>query len=346
MATFIRKSRADRTIQGSEAQAFIGHLGFDRLLSLLSCWFIGGMFVDGWAHWHGKVDNTFFTPWHAILYSGYFSMAIALIVVVWLNHSHGNSWQRSIPRGYLLSLLGVPLFIIAGVGDLIWHILFGFEVGIEPLLSPTHLLLAFSAALMITGPVRAAWGRSDNNQRQGWRGLQPALLSLTAFLAILSFFTSFANPVSDAHLVTDFVADESKSRAVAGLLLQAVILMSMLLILVRRWQLPIGSMTLLISLNTALMTVLADTYLLIPGALLAGIIADILLWRLKPSVERIDALRAFSMLVPIVYYSLYFASLGLTTGIIWSIHLWLGSIVMSGVVGLLLSYVLVAPQNA
>jgi hypothetical protein len=344
MATFIRKSDTATVMQTSKTQSFIGHLGFDRLLSLLSCWFIGGLFIDGWAHSHGKVDNTFFTAWHAILYSGYFSMAIALIVVIWLNHSRGYSWQRSIPRGYVLSLLGVPLFMIAGVGDLIWHTLFGFEVGIEPLLSPTHLLLAFSAALMITGPVRAVWGRANKEQPLGWHGLQPALFSLVALLAVLTFFTSFAHPVADVYLVTQPVTNTSQSRAVAGLLLQTIILMSMLFVVLRRWRLPIGSMTLLISLNAALMTVFSDTYLLIPGALLAGIIADVLLWRLRPSVQRIDALRAFSAAVPVIYYSLYFATLGLTLGITWSIHLWLGSIVLSGVVGFLLSYVLVAPQ--
>lgn len=326
----------------SKTQAFIGHLGFDRLLSILSCWFLGGLFVDGWAHTHGKVDSTFFTPWHAILYSGYFSMAIALIVVVWLNHRHGYSWLRSIPRGYALSLLGVPLFTVAGAGDLVWHTLFGFEVGIEPLLSPTHLLLAFSAALMITGPLRAVWGRADKNQ--GWRGLQPALFSLVAFLALLTFFTSFAHPIVDIYLVTDFISNDLKSRAVAGLLLQTIILMSVILVAVRRWRLPIGSMTLLIAPNAALLTVFSDSYLLIPGALLAGVIADVLLWRLRPSASRIDALRTFAIAVPMVYYTFYFATLGLTDGITWSIHLWLGAIVMSGVVGLLLSYVLVAPQ--
>jgi len=182
MTTFVRKSHAVTAIQ---TNTIIGHLGFDRLLSLLSCWFIGGLFVDGWAHSHGKVDNTFFTPWHAILYSGYFSMAIALIVVVWLNHNRGYSWQDSIPR-VIYSHYWSSAVHDCRVGDLIWHTLFGFEVGVEPLLSPTHLLLAFSAALMITGPVRATWGRVEKDQIMGWRGLLPAIFSLVAFLALLT----------------------------------------------------------------------------------------------------------------------------------------------------------------
>ena len=41
----------------------------------------------------------------------------------------------------------------------------------------------------------------------------------------------------------------------------------------------------------------------------------------------------------------YFLDLMLTHGIIWSIHLWLGSCVMAGIVGLVLSYLLVPPQG-
>ncbi len=41
----------------------------------------------------------------------------------------------------------------------------------------------------------------------------------------------------------------------------------------------------------------------------------------------------------------YFVDLMLTTGIVWTIHLWLGSCIMAGVVGLMLSYLLVPPQG-
>lgn len=328
-----------------KARTFIGNIGFDRVMSILSVWFISGLFVDGWAHSHGKVDNTFFTPWHAVLYSGYFAMAIALIIVTVLNHARGYQWLRSIPRGYELSLFGVPLFTIGGVGDLIWHTLFGFEVGVEPLLSPTHLLLAFSASLMMSGPLRAIWRRRNTNGLQGWSLLFPALLSLTTVLALFTFFTSFAHPVVDWYLVTNGVADSAKSRGASAILLQTLILMGTLLLTMRRWQLPLGSMTMLLTINTALMTVFSDSYMLIPMGFVAGLLADVLLWRLQPSIERVGELRIFAFAVPTLFYLLYFATLGLTYGITWSIHLWLGSSIMAGVVGVLLSYLLVAPRG-
>src|SRR5215469_12275517 len=44
---------------------------FDRIAALLSALVVGGVFLDGWAHNHGKVDQSFFTPWHALLYSAF-----------------------------------------------------------------------------------------------------------------------------------------------------------------------------------------------------------------------------------------------------------------------------------
>jgi hypothetical protein len=35
-------------------------------MSLLSAWLVGGLFPDGWAHAHGRVDQSFFTPWHTV----------------------------------------------------------------------------------------------------------------------------------------------------------------------------------------------------------------------------------------------------------------------------------------
>jgi hypothetical protein len=44
-----------------------------------------------------------------------------------------------------------------------------------------------------------------------------------------------------------------------------------------------------------------------------------------------------------LYYALYFLVLLVTKGVGWSMNLWMGSIVMAGIVGLLVSYLLVPP---
>ena len=42
---------------------------FDWAMGFLALLLIGGVIQDGWAHAHRLVDQTFLTPWHAMLYS-------------------------------------------------------------------------------------------------------------------------------------------------------------------------------------------------------------------------------------------------------------------------------------
>src|SRR5215213_8119748 len=56
-------------------------LRFDWAVTLASLWFIAGLFLDGWAHANlASTLETFFTPWHAVLYSGFFAVAGVLIL--------------------------------------------------------------------------------------------------------------------------------------------------------------------------------------------------------------------------------------------------------------------------
>ena len=91
------------------------------------------------------------------------------------------------------------------------------------------------------------------------------------------------------------------------------------------------------------MSFMHDQYRFIPAAAAAGLAADLLLRWLQPSRVRSGALRLFAFAVPAINYALYFVVLMVTQGIDWSVHLWTGSIVLAGVVGLLLSYLLIPP---
>lgn len=44
---------------------------------------VGGVFTDGWAHFNRPGLETFFTPWHAVLYSSLGVMTIWLTWVAW-----------------------------------------------------------------------------------------------------------------------------------------------------------------------------------------------------------------------------------------------------------------------
>lgn len=326
----------------------VGGLRFDACVAALSSWFVGGACLDGWAHRHIPSLETFFTIWHAVLYSGFAATALFLVMHWFRHYSPGMSWRAALPDGYDLSLVGVAVFAAAGVGDMIWHILFGIEVSVDALLSPTHLSLVLGGILIVSGPLRAAWRRAEKPRE--WTAHLPMLLSFTLVLTLVTFITQFAHPIANASLVSDpsltySGADTALALGVSGMLLQAGLLTGLVLTTIRGLTLPFGGLALVFTLNAVAMSFMTDEFRLIPAATAAGLLADLLLLVLKPSVRRPRALRLFAFALPVSLYLPYFLVIALTSDIWWSIHAWLGSTVMAGFLGFGLSYLVIPPVS-
>jgi hypothetical protein len=330
----------------AENSKFVGGRRFDWLMVALTGWMIGGIYLDGWAHNHAKVDSSFFTPWHAFLYSGYLAVTIALGMSMIVNHSRGWPWHKALPGGYWLPLFGAALFGLAGLGDMLWHLLFGIEISIEALFSPTHLLLAASATIIASGPVGAAWLRQTPPRH--FADFLPMLISLTLAISVVTFITQFAQPFGLPLLFTgkrpDSTADYLIIIGTTSILLHTALLMGSVLVVLRRWTLPFGSLTLVFTLNAVLLSTQSDTYPGIVAALVGGLAADLLMRLLKPSARQPGRLRLFAFSVPVILYGMFFLVMALPQGIWLSIHVWTGILVMAGTAGLLLSYLAVPPR--
>ncbi|MBI2467911.1 MAG: hypothetical protein HYV62_08875 [Candidatus Rokubacteria bacterium] len=324
-----------------------GGVGLDCAVVVLSAVFVGGLFLDGWAHAHGRVDQSFFTPWHAVFYAGYSAVASTLVASLLRNRARGYPWRGAFPAGYGLSLLGALIFAVGGVGDMIWHMLFGIEAGVEALLSPTHLALAVGLGLIVSGPLRAAWRRPEPPST--WAAQVPMLLALTLTLSLLTFFTMFAHPIVHPAAGAGRPYAGSEAMGVTGILLQTELLMGMILFAVRFCTLPAWALTLVVTLNAAAMGFLNPhggyPLALVVAAGTAGLSADLLRAQVRPTARRPAAWRLFAFVVPAAFYLCYFLALILTEGIAWSIHLWAGSIILAGIAGWLLSYLLLPPRS-
>ena len=175
-------------------------LRLDWVLTVLSVWLIGGFYVDLWAHSHGRVDDTFFTLWHALLYTGAAAFGVVLGAAAIFGTPRQVSVREALPGPYRLSFVGAIVFVGGGVLDLAWHTLFGFEVDVEALLSPTHLLLAAGGLLMVGGPLRSASARMADmpaGTRRSWRLAGPFVIPLAMGAAALTAFSQYANPIVD-----------------------------------------------------------------------------------------------------------------------------------------------------
>jgi hypothetical protein len=321
-------------------------------MAALGAWLLGGLYLDGWAHIHLPALESFFTPWHAVLYAGYLAGAAALVVTFVRNRRRGARRSTALPDGYRPSLVGVFIFFFAGIADMLWHVAFGIEDGIEGLISPSHLALAVGGGLMVTGPLRAGLRRGAAST-ESWLARMPMAVSLTLFVSLLTFFTEYASPYGTTW-VTRTSGDRLflyQSVGLAGFLVQPAVLMGPVLYVLRRRPLPVGSFTVLLSVNVALMAIIHDKYLdtgpvpLIGAAVLAGALGDVLLWWLRPSPDRWLAFRVVAFAVPALQYLFYFVAVFGWARLDWSVHLWTGAIVIAGGVGWLISYLVLPPPG-
>jgi hypothetical protein len=123
------------------------------------------------------------------------------------------------------------------------------------------------------------------------------------------------------------------------------------LVVLRRTTLPVGAITIILGLDGVAMILMTnrntplDAQLAFSAvAIGAGLIGDVLLWRLRPSAARPLALGALVALLPMTYFALYFAVIGVRYGFGWSGNFLSGSVILCGAVGLLLSFVALPPE--
>lgn len=328
---------------------------------LMGTWLMVGLFVDGWAHVNLRELETFFTPWHALFYSGFAATSAWMGWLLIRELRAGRRGLAAVPRGYELGFVGVVLFAIGGFGDMLWHIAFGIEQELNILLSPTHLLLLTAMALILSSPFRAAWSDPDSSASPSFRELLPTVLSLTLVVALFSLFTmylsafnSFEPFVGRVQGLRRMAADADAFRNVqylsqrvglGSILLSTVLLLSPLLLMLRRWHLPFGSATILFTLSTALVSAL-EAFRLAPHiltALFAGIVTDFLVRALRPSSENVTGYRAFATAVPLVLWTFYMAVTQVRWGIVWSLEMSSGIVTFAGLAGLVLSTLILPP---
>jgi hypothetical protein len=225
----------------------------DLITTVLGAWLIGGAYLDGWAH-----RNTlsvlqregFFTPWHAVLYSGFAAIAGWTFWLAFrrrggagpsggsggeLGGGSGRWWLEAWPVGYRLGAVGVLVFLVGGLADMVWHEIFGVEVSLDALLSPSHLLLAVGAVLLLTSPVRSWWSSADDGVRAA-AGVG-ALALATASIAVFLLYASPFDFLGPAQPYSEFAESHGYLVASHGLtsyLLTAVLIVVPVLLLLQR----------------------------------------------------------------------------------------------------------------
>lgn len=316
----------------------------DRTFVALAGWLMTGVYLDAWAH-ISRLPDSFWTPWHGILYSGLLACGVFLFVL------RGTSYRALLGRGYQLSLVGFAIGAIAGVGDAIWHTVFGIEFDVEAAVSPPHLAVAVGILLVVTGPARAAWEK----RHFGF----PAALSLLYGLSIITVILDYANPYSSAFgagsaPTPHATAQLEQTVALFAFVAYAALLAGVAVIAVRSDPRSAPWLAFIIGANGVALTLVnaplhPDAMPLLLGvALFTGAAVLVAAVSLRPSADRPWTLRAFVFLIPVFAYVAYSVAITLGLGTWWSPTFWNGLIALGSLAALLVSSVgvLGRPEDA
>jgi hypothetical protein len=308
-----------------------------------------GLYLGGWNHLNRSGDGPVLTPWHGLLYLGFAATAGWILS----RHQRRGAWSlRAVPPGYRLALVGVGLAMVAVAGHAVWHTLYGVEQGLARLVSPFHLVLFAGASLLVSSALRAAWSGPSSARVPGLRAFWPVVLSTTLVVAMTAFFFQYVSPVvawrrpALAGLAAGSpFAETVQVYELLGLLVHNLLFIAPVLLLLLRWQTPLGTFTVMAGSVALLLATQTELGLvgLVGAAVLGGTAADVAVTLLRPSPQRRWAARTVAVIAPAVYWSAHFALLKVGYGVSWELEIWLGSVVWACLSGLTLALLMWPP---
>lgn len=338
----------------------------DLITSLLATTLVTGLFLDGWNHINlqNGALGSFWTIWHALLYAGF--NATAFWVVTRNPHLYTKGAKPApymhpilgLRLRYPLAIFGLGLAAIGLFGDIAWHTAFGEESGVARVIAPFHLFLFAGAAGLASASLRSGWYAPQFYPRESsFRTIFPPLLSLTLVTCVAAFMFQWLDGFLDwtpslviGRLPLDLANDPRIRGTVefagaARVLMTNLILLGGVLLGLRRWHLPFGSITFLFVGVSFAMSALSsfDLGATVFAALVGGLVADFIIDRYWPDPQHALGYRVMAGATPLALWTTYFLILQLVYGIVWPFDLWLGTTCLAGLSGLLLSYIAIAP---
>ena len=283
-------------------------------------------------------------------------LALVLVVAGFALHrrSYGLPWNQCIPQPYHLALLGFPIFLVAGIGDLIWHHFLGVEEGVDALLSPTHQALGLGMFFLASGSIRSVL--SDRPRATSLIQQAPLVVGFASWLILVHFGTAYAFDPGAARVdapppIAPFTPDYLTALSIGyykisiGVLIaifQSALMAGFALYAVARIRLRPGALTLFFVLANvpAAAAFTNDTPLLVFAvvqSLAAGIFADVFIARYDPNPEGGPAYRWFAVLLPLTYSGTYLVAVCVAGGTWWDWNVALGAWIWTGVAGYALS---------
>ena len=352
----------------------IGEKHYDLIVLVLGLWCLGGLLIDSFAHIAGTVDDTFFTPWHAIWYSGATAYGAYIFYAILpqegITHLMRHPFQvlKGVEPHHKPGVYGIIIFGVSGIGDMIWHETFGVESSLDILLSPTHIGLFIGLILSVSAPVWSAWADPESGI-DGLRSQMLLIFGVGAAWSVILLMFRFANlwvaPFESFCYSgnVDFCSNEKYedglSFGLQSLYIQAGITCAMLVMFLQRWEPARGAIFLILTFHTVALYVYTefDNSVLYMGMCWA-ILMELALplyhtWRERVYIPFVVATQVMILIVSsfIATSDISNVNYWIEGGELhvlpfgWTIHSTIGSVVICATIGWFASVIGFPPRN-
>jgi hypothetical protein len=301
---------------------------FDAVVVVVMTCFIFSAYLDAYAYVRvpSKVLTQTDQAAQAGLAASWFVFTAFLFFMLGRGLRLGRPWNRALPDGYTGSLAAALVFGAALIIDNNYSSFATAKdpLGLDRLFTPPHIVMIVAAAVMVSGPLRAAARRGDSTA-----GVV-TLVSAALLLSVFTFATQFIHPLIDT-----WSADRTKLPAnvdvwvaqnigVSALLVQSTILAVTGLLLNSSFKLRPGSLALVFTINAMFVLLTKSHYELLPVAVVTGLAADAwLMWSARRTGRPSASLCA---VIAGAYTVAYMVEMEIF-GTPWTPSLWVGVVI-------------------
>jgi hypothetical protein len=251
---------------------------FDAVVVVLATWLVLGAYVTAYAYVRlpGQVIQGGVTAGFITVNAAWFLLTLFLFAGLAAGLNSGRPWNQALPDGHTDTLIAALIFGAAWIVDAaFWNQVFGPPgVGLNVLFTPPHVVEMTAAAVIVSGPLRAAARRGETDASM------VTLTSAALLLSAFTYVTQFIHPLIDPWAAADYQVQApglqwvGENIGVAAILAQAGILAGTGLLLNSGFRLRPGSLTFVFTLNGILVTITKTQFRLIAVAVVTGLAAD------------------------------------------------------------------------
>lgn len=305
----------------------------DLITALLGLTLAVGLLLEGWNQLNRGGDGGVFpSVWQGLLWTGLTGAALWSLT---RHQEPGRLARVRLPRGYGPAVLGIGIGFAAFLGDAAWHTMLGGQEVWATISSPFRLVLLVASLSLAATALRSMWLKPDEDGFPTVKAFAPVLLSTIAATSVTLFAVQFQSPLAAWNRPD---AAGGGLGGLAAVMLTNLVLLGSVLLLLRRWRPPLGSVTLLYGTVALIAAGVANFARPGPifGALLAGLAADLMI-HYSTGMATGALVRRVGFVAPAVFWAAWLVAAAAFEGT--ASALGLGAVVLAPAAGFALSLV-------